>query len=379
VPYGHEDDFVIDIMPLLFPDGIEKDQWGNYFYKIGESRTIFASHLDTVSKDYIAVNHVFDGNYIKTDGKTTLGADDKAGVTVMLYMIENKIPGLYYFFIGEEVGCIGSGMAAKYGDFMGKYDRIISFDRRDTSSIITYQSSYRCCSDAFADDLCRELNKYGLDYEKDTGGVYTDSAEFVSIVPECTNVSVGYYREHTTEERQDINHLISLCKASINVKWEELSVERNVNIHEKKSYSFTTESFRQLQNKQNSNWSKRRPAEEWSYGMNDDWYEEDLEYSCRNSKKSKRNRRSKNKKIYFDNGGSLLEISKIEESVIDNDYSWLLDKFIDVNGFTPMSLVPSELNIIKDIYLDMDDAYDKFIYNSISADIYGGLNKHNTF
>ena len=40
--------------------------------------------------------------------KTILGADDKAGMVILLYMIEKKIPGLYYFFIGEEVGCIGS-------------------------------------------------------------------------------------------------------------------------------------------------------------------------------------------------------------------------------------------------------------------------------
>jgi hypothetical protein len=27
-------------------------------------------------------------------------------------MIENKIPGLYYFFLGEEVGCVGSRKVA---------------------------------------------------------------------------------------------------------------------------------------------------------------------------------------------------------------------------------------------------------------------------
>jgi hypothetical protein len=39
--------------------------------------------------------------------------------------MKHNIPGLYYFFIGEEVGCIGSGLAANYGDFKD-YDRIIS-------------------------------------------------------------------------------------------------------------------------------------------------------------------------------------------------------------------------------------------------------------
>jgi putative aminopeptidase FrvX len=181
-PFGFEDDFMLS-MRHLFPDGLQKDQWGNYFHQIGQSRTIFASHIDTVSKEFIPVNHVIEGNIIKTDGKTTLGADDKAGVTVMLWMIQNNVPGLYYFFIGEEVGCIGSGLAAQYGDFKGKYDRIISFDRRDTGSIITFQSSSRCCSETFADALCTELNKSRMNYRSDDGGVYTDSAEFMGLIP----------------------------------------------------------------------------------------------------------------------------------------------------------------------------------------------------
>jgi hypothetical protein len=46
---------------------------------------------------------------ISTDGTTTLGADD-TGVSVLIWMMKHNIPGLYYFFIGEEVGCIGSGL-----------------------------------------------------------------------------------------------------------------------------------------------------------------------------------------------------------------------------------------------------------------------------
>jgi hypothetical protein len=67
-------------------------------------------HLDTVSREHTKVNHVINGNMISTDGTTTLGADDKAGVSVLIWMMKHNIPGLYYFFIGE-VGCIGSGLA----------------------------------------------------------------------------------------------------------------------------------------------------------------------------------------------------------------------------------------------------------------------------
>jgi hypothetical protein len=70
----------------------------------------FCFTLDTVSREHTKVNHVINGNMISTDGTTTLGADDKAGVSVLIWMMKHNIPGLYYF-IGEEVGCIGSGLA----------------------------------------------------------------------------------------------------------------------------------------------------------------------------------------------------------------------------------------------------------------------------
>jgi hypothetical protein len=134
---------------------------------------------------------------ISTDGTTTL-EHDKAGVSVLIWMMKHNIPGLYYFFIGEEVGCIGSGLA-EIMVILG--DRIIS-SIEDTGSIITHQSYARCCSDAFGDALCDELNKSGMSYIKDDGGVYTDSAEFVDYIPECTNISVGYYSEHTVNENK---------------------------------------------------------------------------------------------------------------------------------------------------------------------------------
>jgi hypothetical protein len=398
VPYGSED-ILVESMRELFPKGMQKDEWGNYFYKVGESRSIFAAHLDTVSKDYVTVTHVFDGNLIKTDGKTTLGADDKAGITILLWMIQNNVPGLYYFFIGEEVGCIGSGKAAKSMDFShinpvpksgfykGNYDRIISFDRRDVGSVITFQSSSRCCSDDFADALCRELNQTRkMSYKKDTGGVYTDSAEFTHLVPECTNVSVGYYKEHTTNESQDIIHLTNLAEACVKVDWEKLPTKRDPNTNEWKDYSYPT----------SRNWSRK------DYGYNDDYYDygnyESMGYgdsmsdaygdsfstdthSNRGKKKRKRNKSKK----YYDNGSHLEEMHGFDQcgdypdpmsgndflvepikDIVNSDskYDWIISKFTDTG------LEYSELQIIKEQYLDMNSAYDKYFYDYLLEQMY---------
>jgi putative aminopeptidase FrvX len=100
-PHGTEE----ELFPILFNtvEGLQKDEFGNLFIKIGDSDVMFTSHLDTATSANTPVKHAFEGNIIKTDGKSILGADDKAGVTIMLYMIKNSVPGLYYFFLGEEV------------------------------------------------------------------------------------------------------------------------------------------------------------------------------------------------------------------------------------------------------------------------------------
>ena len=215
------------------PKGFLSDIHGNFYLKIGETSTMFTCHLDTADRTQKKVTHVIEGEYIKTDGNSILGADDKAGMTIMLYMIENKIPGLYYFFIGEERGCVGSGRLSKSWtetEFSKYITKCISFDRRGTDSIITEQLYGVCCSLEFADELSERLNstQYGFKYSPDPTGIYTDSAKFTSLIPECTNISVGYYNEHSPSERQDIEHLEKLCKACIEIDWETLPISKKV-------------------------------------------------------------------------------------------------------------------------------------------------------
>jgi len=234
-PHGTEE----DVFPLLNSE-LQKDEFGNLFIKIGESDAMFTSHLDTATSALTEVKHVFDGNLIKTDGKSILGADDKAGVTIMLYMIENKIPGLYYFFLGEEVGCIGSRKVANKlkTEKIEGINKVISFDRRGTDSVITFQSGQRCCSEKFGEELSKQLNlaEDTFSYKNDPTGILTDSVQFISIYPECTNISVGYRSEHTFSEVQNIEHLEKLAEACLKVDWNSLPVDRDPSKTEYKSY-----------------------------------------------------------------------------------------------------------------------------------------------
>jgi len=244
VPYLKEKDYLKNLLPMNI---LREDPVGNLYVKIGNSNSMFASHLDTVGGD-VPVNHVIEGKMIKTDGKSILGADDKSGVVVMLYMIESGIPGLYTFFLGEEVGCKGSHALSDWIEKDHKKDKnkqdtrykdinkVISFDRKDTDSVITYQMSERCCSDKFADSLIKELGQNKLKFRKDTGGVLTDSVRFTDLYAECTNLSVGYWSQHTNNERQDIEFLEKLCVASTKVNWDGLEIGRKPGETERLSY-----------------------------------------------------------------------------------------------------------------------------------------------
>jgi hypothetical protein len=220
--YGDE-----HLLESFFPKEISQDEFGNYFLKIGESNTMFTCHLDTATNRREKVVHVFENNFIKTDENTILGADDKAGMTVLLWMIEHKVPGLYYFFVGEELGCIGSRSASDHLDF-SSYKRCISFDRRGYNSVITRQIGKDCCSSEFAEELALQLSSNDLPYVPDPTGIFTDSAMFIDKIPECTNLSVGYFDEHCLDERQDIKFLEKLCQVCLKISWEDLPTKRSL-------------------------------------------------------------------------------------------------------------------------------------------------------
>lgn len=195
----------------------------------GTSRTLFVAHVDTV--------HHKDGKnkirktkthwYAKGD---VLGADDGAGVALLMHMIHHDVPGYYIFTQGEERGGIGATYLAKEKkDLLAQFDRAIAFDRRGLDSVITHQGWGRCCSDEFGSALCYELGKANdnMMHLNDDTGVYTDTAEFTEIIPECTNISVGYDHEHSQREELNLVYYQQLSSAVLLVDWESLPVKRD--------------------------------------------------------------------------------------------------------------------------------------------------------
>lgn len=231
------------------------DLHGNYVHIIYERNgnhpvNSFMSHYDTVHYDagfqcfnFDSIrNEIFlsEKSLFSADSSNCLGADCTTGIWLMLNMIANNVPGVYVIHSNEEVG--GVGATALVDDYISSYledgshwiDHVktaISFDRFGTDSIITYQYGIRTASSKFARSLSRVLSLGdGHVFKEDVTGVYTDSAEYAGVIPECTNISVGYYDQHSVSEYQSVDFMMNLRNKLISrdTKWEEIVIHRKM-------------------------------------------------------------------------------------------------------------------------------------------------------
>jgi hypothetical protein len=237
--------------------GMQMDGFGNRYIVIGRDipTVLFSCHTDTVHyggkythygsfqsgktdqsekgwKQNIAIDPNSGIIMLNDKGSNCLGADDAAGVFIMTRMIEADVPGLYVFHREEENGGDGSDyFVENFEDLLKPINYAIAFDRKGKRSIITHQRGESCCSIKFASGLAKELNSiYGPNSDKwvdDPTGTFTDTANYVDVVSECTNISVGYERQHTSNEVLHYPSVIELLNACKQIKWDKLPVDRD--------------------------------------------------------------------------------------------------------------------------------------------------------
>lgn len=217
------------IRRFVLPLGALSDGFGNHWLRIGESPILFSSHTDTVHRSEgnqaKALRYSKSQGFISIQGSECLGADCGTGVWLMREMILAKIPGLYVFHAQEETGGEGSlYVAEKTPEKLKDIKIAIAFDRMGEEDIITHQTGHRCCSDAFAVSL---KNLLAMSYKNLAHGTFTDTANYTHLIPECTNISVGYHNAHQKSEYQDMWHALALRNSLIRADWSKLVVERD--------------------------------------------------------------------------------------------------------------------------------------------------------
>lgn len=223
------------IQRFIVPTGAQPDGYGNYWLTVGDDTPtiMFSSHTDTVHTVPGRQTVYFDEDYIELYDQTDklaecLGADCTTGVWLMLQMIEAGVPGLYVFHRNEENGCRGSNFVSQHlSESLAGIQAAIAFDRKGKTDVITHQCSGRCASDKFAWSLAKLLPKGN---KPSDDGIVTDTERYTKIIPECTNISVGYYNQHTPREIQSVTYALELRQHLIDADWSTLVIERDPSV-----------------------------------------------------------------------------------------------------------------------------------------------------
>lgn len=206
--------------------------------------TLFSCHMDTAELaqfgvlddkgKYTAKSVTYDPHMgivglSKDSYGGCLGADDGVGIWIMLSMLEAKIPGGYIFHTGEEQGGIGArAVLTDHKALLKNFDAAIAFDRPGDYEVITHQGGSECASKKFAVALCEQLRKLGLgQFVPSERGVFTDTKVYRGVIPECTNIGVGYTNQHTKNEDLDYGHALQLRDACLKVDWHSLPIDRD--------------------------------------------------------------------------------------------------------------------------------------------------------
>lgn len=232
-------DFMENLGAEIFLDNSFKEYGGNcptIFAKIkgneeGDGVT-FSAHMDVVEPNN-GLNIVKEGNIWKSDGTTTLGGDDKAGLAATLYaikyMIENEKnrKDIYAIFTpGEEIGMLGA-KSIKWEEVykhINPAKNVLVLDNAGRSEFIAYQAPtcYKYKMEIFG-----KTSHAGIEPEKgisaikilskiiaemENGRIYDDTTANISkitsdfptnVVPDMAE-AYGEIRSHRKEKVEEL-------------------------------------------------------------------------------------------------------------------------------------------------------------------------------
>lgn len=213
---GYENKIREVVIQKLTPyvDHLAVDYYGNIVaektYGVGNGPTILLNaHLD-VCKELVEGRKIIKDNHIWSSSKGILGADDRAGVAVILGVLKDlkqrrdftgKIKII--FTVEEEIGLIGAHKVEDY--FLWDVDAAFVVDRRGTGDIVTSCGGYiPFCKESFGQWIEQQASEAGLMGYKCTAGGSSDTKVWASHGIQSVNLSVGYRNEHTPAETLNV-------------------------------------------------------------------------------------------------------------------------------------------------------------------------------
>lgn len=181
----------------------------NYIIAEGTLPICLIAHCDTVFKT-LPKEWIYDSEKEVLWSPGGAGFDDRAGIAAILEILREGYRPSVIFTTGEEKGGIGAFQLTvdfPKRPFYKKPKMMIELDRQGTDDCVFYE----CNNRAFV----KMIESYGF---KEQLGSFTDIS---FLAPQwgvaATNLSVGYYDEHTSSERIYIKQLKSTIEKVINI------------------------------------------------------------------------------------------------------------------------------------------------------------------
>jgi tripeptide aminopeptidase len=207
------------LAPLV--DFITVDRYGNLLaektYRSGQGPTILLNaHLDTV-EEFEANCKILKEHGIWSSSEGILGADDRAGIAVLLNMAEylksssfnGKVK--FIFTVQEEWGLVGATNVDEY--FLWGTDGAIVVDRRGTGDIVVSCRGYiPFCAEEYGQFFEKVALEKGLSGWNCTNGGSSDTRVWAEHGIQSVNLSAGYQNEHTEDEYLDVAACYNVTK-----------------------------------------------------------------------------------------------------------------------------------------------------------------------
>lgn len=198
------------------------DAKGNVFSLLYPNKPLLSAHMDTVqrgtemlfeSERHLIIEESIGGfNYIHSDGKLVIGADDKCGIYAILKLLEVYPETNFLFSVGEERSAKGARYFVKTQDLsLVNYGLVL--DRHGYYDICCTQNNYG--TKEFEKELLTIGRRHSM---KSAMGIFSDCTALNSQIS-CANISIGYEGAHSPNEWccvEGINHTIRFVAEVIN-------------------------------------------------------------------------------------------------------------------------------------------------------------------
>ncbi|MFV0425235.1 MAG: hypothetical protein ACK5K7_06745 [Bacilli bacterium] len=211
-----------------FKDESSIHKKGEYLYVPGNSKVCLVAHLDTVHRE--VPTRIFkreSNNNTKIYANEGIGADDRCGVIANLVLRDGLVSKPHLLFTyNEEIGGLGAKAFVKsdiFKELQKQLNCFIEFDRKGADDYIDYGNK------------CKSLEKiFNREGFKTRTGSYSDVSDLSSSGEiAAINLSIGYYRAHTTSEYFIEEEMINNIKKISNI-YDELNASKRfiIDIHE---------------------------------------------------------------------------------------------------------------------------------------------------